>query len=96
MGEHPRLARPRPGDDQERRTGVRHRLDLARVQPLQQRRTAGGAGLDRGFGGEFEQRAHRDRTVRPFPDSPDVWHTPPVHTHRRFSYGYRTPVPVAA
>jgi hypothetical protein len=95
VGEHPRLARAGAGDDEQRRAGVHDGLDLARVEPLQQCRSAGGAGLHGGgVGGEFEQRTHRVLTVRPFPDSPAVWHTAPVLNRRRFFYGYRTSVPV--
>ena len=48
VGEHARLARAGPGHDQQRRARVHHRLALARVEPLEQRRTTGGAGLDGG------------------------------------------------
>ena len=67
------------------------------LRPSSSVRAAGGAGLHgRRRAGEFEQRAHRVETVRPFPDSPCVWHTAAVRMSRRFFYGYRTPVPVAA
>jgi hypothetical protein len=58
VGEHTSLARPGAGDDQQRRPGVDHRLALPRVEPLQQRRAALGAGLDGVLRRQFEQRAH--------------------------------------
>ena len=67
VGEHAGLARARSRDDQQGRTGVDHRLALARVEPLQQRRAAVGAGVDGILGRQFEQRAHRVRRVPPRP-----------------------------
>jgi hypothetical protein len=64
VGEHPRLARPRTRDDQQRRPRVHDGLPLARVQTLQQGPAPGGAGLGDGLLGQFEQRAHRSPSLR--------------------------------
>jgi hypothetical protein len=46
VGQHPRLARPRSGDDQQRPAGLGDRHPLLRVEPLQQR--LGGVPADTG------------------------------------------------
>ena len=95
VGEHARLARTRPRDDQQRRTGVRDGLPLAGVEPLQEGRTTLRGGRAGTVDREFEKSAHRRNSVPPFPDSPGLWHTARMLDQRRFFYGYRTPVPVA-
>ncbi len=91
-GQHRRLARPRPGDDEQRRTLVQHRLTLLGVEPVEEL-----VGLGGRRGSKME--AYRRRTYRCPATSlrrrGRWWHTPYVLMQQgRFFYGYRPAVPV--
>ncbi len=60
--QHPRLARPRAGDDEDRRACVQYRLALRRVQPLQQ--VDAPTGLLRALRGRARLVGRHDRRLR--------------------------------